>query len=732
MAFAQSKTVHEKEIDELISKMTLKEKIGQMTLYSSFWDFTGPAPQEGDSKLKFEQINSGLVGGMLNASGVDQVRSLQKMAVENSRLGIPMIFGLDVIHGHRTVMPIPLAEAASWDMEAIEASSRLSAVEASAVGINWTFAPMVDVSRDARWGRVMEGAGEDPFLASKVAVARVRGYQGDDLSANNTLAACTKHLAGYGFSEAGREYNTVDIGTVTLHNMVLPPFKATAEAGVSTMMNAFNTLNGVPATGNELLQRDILKDGWGFKGFIVSDWASAAQMRQHGTASDLKHAAEIAVNAGSDMDMESYAYPRHLQALVEEGIVDISKVDDAVRRILRVKFDLGLFEDPYKYCDEQREKTLLYTADHLTQALDMAKKSIVLLKNEDDVLPLNKEQKGILVVGALASEKNSPLGSWRFGSVDSSAVSVVEGLESMGVEFDFAKGPEIVLGQVSFREDLRINKFDRKGFREAVQQAKEAEVVIMVLGEHGFMSGEARSRTDIGLPGLQQELLEAVHAVNKNIILVVMNGRPLALPWAAKNVKAIIEAWQLGSQSGNAIASVLFGDFNPSGKLPMSFPRNVGQVPIYYNQLNTGRPRTVGDVFWSHYSDVENSPLYPFGYGLSYTSFEYDNLNIEIKEKNRVFVSIDLKNTGKMAGEEVVQLYIRDNVCSVSRPIKELKGFEKISLAPGEIKTVQFELTEKELGYYDGNGQFFFEQGDFEIMVGPNSRDLKKQRITLE
>lgn len=731
-SFSQGKSNYEKEIDELLGKMTLEEKVGQMTLYSSFWDFTGPAPTYGDTKFRYEQIKKGLVGAMLNVRGVEQVKSLQNLVMENSRLNIPMMFGLDVIHGHQTVNPIPLAEVASWDMEAVEKGARISAIEASSVGVNWTFAPMVDISRDARWGRVMEGAGEDPFLGSRVAEARVRGYQGNDLSAHNTLATCAKHLAGYGFSESGKDYNTVDVGSYTLYNVVLPPFKAAVDAGARTMMNAFNTLNGIPATGDKFLQRDVVKDGWGFDGFIVSDWASALQMQQHGFAKDLKHAAELAANAGSDMDMQSFAYPRYLKDLVEEGKVSMEVIDDAVRRILRVKFELGLFDDPYRYCDPEREANLLYHEDHLKASLDIAKKSIVLLKNEGDLLPLDKKQEDLLVVGVLASEKNSPLGNWRFGSVDSSAVSVLEGLEELGVSFDYEKGPELLLNQPIFHLELNVNETDRTGFDEVVEAAKTAKKVVMVLGEHGFQSGESRSRSDISLPGLQQELLEAVYAVNPEIVLVLMNGRPLALPWADEHVPAILEAWQLGSMSGHAIASVLFGDYNPSGKLPMSFPRTVGQIPIYYNYFNTGRPSSNGDVFWSHYSDVENSPLYPFGYGLSYTDFKYENLEVKQLSGFSLEVSVEVSNTGDIAGEEVVQLYIRDKVASVVRPVKELKGFKKLLFNAGETKKIKFTLMPGELGFYDGQGVFRVEPGEFDIMVGSHSNNLLFKSIEIK
>ena len=721
--YAQTEMV-ESKIDALLEQMTLEEKVGQMNLYTGFWEITGPAPSEGNAKQKYDHLKNGLVGAVLNVTGEENVRALQKMVVEESRLGIPLLFGYDVIHGHKTLAPIPLAEAASWDLEAIEGSARVAAIEASALGINWTFAPMVDISRDARWGRVMEGAGEDPYLGSLIAAARVKGFQGEDLSAANTIAACAKHFAAYGFSEAGKDYNTVDIGTSTLYNMVLPPFKAAVDNDVQTVMNSFNILNGVPATGNSFLQRDILKEGWDFNGFIVSDWGSTGEMIAHGFARDLEHAAELGANTGSDMDMESYAYIGHLKNLVESGKVEMSKIDDAVRRILRVKFALGLFDDPYKYCDKQKEKELIYHADHQKAVLEMAKKSIVLLKNEGQLLPLKKDQQKIAVIGALAEDKNSPLGGWRLGSDDNTAISVLEGLKTYSDQVAYAKGADLISGPATFINEVKINETDKSGFDEAVALAKQSEVVIMVLGEHGFQSGEGRSRTQLDLPGVQQELLEAVHQVNKNIILVLMNGRPLTITWADENLPTILEAWQLGSQSGNAIAQVLFGDYNPSGKLPMTFPRSVGQVPIYYNYYSTGRPNELPDlVFWSHYSDESNKPLYPFGYGLSYSQFNYSNLKIDAADPKTVKVQIDVTNNGKVVGEEVTQLYLKDPVASVVRPIKELKGFEKYSLEPGKSKTVTFTLSEKELGFFNNQGEWINEPGAFEVMVGGNSQE---------
>jgi beta-glucosidase len=713
----------EYKINILLKKMTLQEKVGQMNQYNGFWEVTGPAPKDGNAKTKYEHLKMGLVGSVLNVKGVENVRKLQEIVVKESRLGIPLLFGFDVIHGHKTLSPIPLAEAASWDLTAIEKSSRVAAIEASAVGINWTFAPMVDITRDARWGRVMEGAGEDPYLGSKIAAARVKGFQGTDLSANNTIVATAKHFAGYGFAESGKDYNTVDIGTSTLYNIVFPPFLAAVQSDVKTVMNSFNVINGIPSTGNKFLQRDILKGKWNFNGFVISDWGSGAEMIDHGFAKDLKQVAEISANAGSDMDMESYAYVTYLKELVESGKVSMKVIDDAVKRILRVKFELGLFDDPYKYCNSKREKELNYHPDHLAAALDIAKKSIVLLKNNQQLLPLQKTQKNIAVIGALANEKNSPLGSWRIGSDDNSAVSVLEGLKKYTSNFVYAKGTDVTVGPVNFIQELKINETDKSEFNEAIELAKKSDVVIMVLGEHGFQTGEGRSRAKLDLPGVQQQLLEEVYKVNQNIVLVLMNGRPLAVTWADEHIPAIIEAWQLGTQSGNAIAEVLFGDYNPAGKIPMTFPRSIGQVPIYYNHYNTGRPGPKPEVFWSHYSDESSKPLYPFGYGLSYTKFEYSNLQINNSNPSAIKVSVTVKNTGSFTGEEVTQLYIHDKVASVVRPVKELKGFSKYTLKPNEYKLVEFVLTNKELGFYNNNGEFVVEPGEFDVMIGTNSEN---------
>ena len=732
--YSCNENLSEKEIfiSDLMSKMTLDEKVGQMNQYNGFWDATGPLPKKGYEKGRYDDLRNGLVGSMLNVIGVKNVSALQKIAVEETRLGIPLIFGFDVIHGFKTISPIPLAESASWDIEAIENSARIAAAEAAAAGLNWTFAPMVDIYRDARWGRVMEGAGEDTYLGSVIATARVKGFQGSDLSDFSTIAACAKHFAAYGFPEAGRDYNTADINKYTLYNNVFPPFKAALDAGVSTFMNSFNTLNEVPATGSKFLQRDVLKGDWGFEGFVVSDWGSIGEMIPHGYAKDGAHAAELAANAGSDMDMESSLYFRELQGLVADGKVDISVIDDAVKRILGVKYDLGLFEDPYKYCDLEREKTVIGSKENNLAALDIAKKSIVLLKNESSLLPINKKGQKITLIGHLANDNNSPLGNWRGAGDSNTAVTVLEGLEGYGNNsITYKKGVDLYYGETNFHNRVKLNHTDKTGFKEAKIAAKSADVVIMVLGEEGFQSGEGRSRTELGLPGLQQELLEEVFKVNKNIVLVLMNGRPLNLTWADQNIPTIVEAWHLGTQSGNAIAEVLYGDYNPSGKLTMSFPRNVGQVPIYYNYKKTGRPgASSAEVTRSTYADVENSPLYPFGYGLSYTSFEYSDLTIssnEISRGNTIKASVKITNTGKVKGKEVVQMYIRDHYGSLARPVKELKGFELVELNAGETKEVSFEIGNSSLIYYTANDRWESENGKFSVFIGGDS-DVKNNK----
>ena len=734
------KTLDEK-VSDLLSKMTLKEKIGQMNQYNGFWDITGPVPEGGDSKIKYNHLSNGWVGSMLNVKGVKEVKEVQKIAVEKSRLGIPLIIGFDLIHGYKTVFPIPLAESASWDLEAIQLSAELSAKEAAVAGINWTFAPMIDITRDARLGRVMEGAGEDPYLGSLIAAARVKGFQGEDLASPITIAATAKHFAAYGFVEAGKEYNTVDIGLNTLHNIVLPPFKAAADAGIKTFMNSFNDLNGIPATADAYLQRDLLKGEWNFDGFVVSDWGSIREMIEHGYAKDNNHAGELALLGGSDMDMESSIYIYELEKLIEENKISVAQIDDAVRRILRIKFELGLFEDPYRYCDEEREKEITGSKEIMDAALEVAKKSIVLLKNENEILPLKKKGVTIGLIGPLAADKNSPLGNWRIGADDNTAVSVLEGLQNYkGNNISHAQGVKLINKTPDgFHEEVQINTTDKTGFEEAIALAQKVEVVVMVLGEHGFQSGEGRSRSKLDLPGFQQELLEKVAAVNPNIVLVLMNGRPLVLNWAAENIPAIVEAWQLGTQSGHAIAQVLYGEYNPSGKLPMSFPRSVGQVPIYYNHKSTGRPGTEGEdpgsVFWSHYGDEKNDPLFPFGFGLSYSKFEYSSFELSAKEMTKnsnIEASITIKNTGKVKGKEIVQLYLQDPFASATRPVKELKGFKTIELEPGTSQKVTFTIKEADLVFYNAKQKWEAEPGTFHVFVGTNSNVKEKLSFELK
>ena len=722
----------DKFITNLLSEMTLMEKIGQLNQYSSFFDATGPAPNKGEDSLKYEQIKQGLVGSVLNVSGVKEVRALQKLAIENSRLKIPLLFALDVIHGYKTISPIPLAESASWNLGLIQKSASMAAREAAASGINWTFAPMVDISRDARWGRVMEGGGEDPYLGSKIAVARINGFQGNSLNDPLTIAACAKHFAAYGFAESGRDYNTVDIGLQTLNNIVLPPFKASAEAGVATFMNSFNELNGVPATGSKFLQRDILKGKWDYKGLMVSDWGSIGEMIPHGFSKDLKDAARHAILAGSDMDMMSSAYIKHLNQLVKEKTISIDIINDAVIRVLGLKYDLGLFSDPYRYCNLERENEYVLNAENRQIALEMAKESIVLLKNEKNILPLKKSGLKIALVGALAKDKDSPLGNWKANGPKNSAVSVLEGLKRGNTNIlTYQEGPRLINKPTFFHEHVDINDSDTTGTKKALNSTKDADVVIAVLGEHGLQSGEGRSRTKIDLPGLQMNFLKQLHKKNKNIILVLMNGRPLDLSWIDNNIPVVVEAWQLGTMSGEAISSVLYGEYNPSGKLPVSFPRSIGQVPIYYNYKNTGRPGPGGHVFWSHYNDEKNNPLYPFGYGLSYSSFNYSDLNVEKINKSSIKINFKVINESNVIGEEVVQLYIRDLFSSITRPVKELKRFRKVEFVSNEEKTISFTLNIDDLSYLDYDGNLQFEEGDFEIMVGGSSNTSLSKKVTL-
>ncbi|MBA5629686.1 beta-glucosidase BglX [Moheibacter lacus] len=726
---AQKKSTEEK-IDSLLSLMTLEEKIGQMVQYSASWDVTGPA-NDSYNQNKLDNLKNGLVGSMLNVTGVKNTREAQRLNMENSRLKIPLLFAYDVIHGYKTIFPVPLGESASWDLEIMELTARVAARESAASGIGWTFSPMIDVSRDARWGRIMEGSGEDPYLTSLIGVAKIKGYQGDDLSHPTSIAACAKHFAGYGFAESGKDYNTVNIGIHELNNSILPPFKAASEAGVATFMNSFNELDGIPATANSYLQRDLLKGEWNFQGLMVSDWGSIAELINHGYAKDKFQAGELALKAGSDMDMEGAIYENSLKELVQNKVIDIKLVDDAVKRILRVKFQLGLFDDPYKYCDEELEKNELYSSENQEVALDAAKKSIVLLKNDKQILPISGDVKSIAVIGPLADDKDSPLGNWRGQAVPNSAVSVLEGIKNhapKSVKIRYAKGADLSIGERSFLKPMTINQTDTSGFEKAINLAEKSDLVILVVGEDAYQSGEARSQTDIGFAGVQNELIEAIYKANPNVVMVLMNGRPMDLTWSDQHIPAILETWLLGSQHGNAVGEVLFGKYNPSGKLTASFPRNVGQLPLYYNYKQTGRGNEIPDVTYASYRDSKRDALYPFGFGLSYTEFEYGKIKLSQEKFSKgesIQISIDVKNTGKVKGEEVVQMYLQDLFGSVTRPIKELKGFEKITLNPGETKTVTFKIDEKTIEFFTANQKWEAEKGEFKIYIGTNSRDLQ-------
>lgn len=711
----------EQRVDSVLRLMTLSEKIGQMNQVSSKEDPTGQLTECSNEE---ELISSGQVGSMLNVVGVERTRHLQEIAVNDTRLHIPLIFALDVVHGYKTISPVPLAESCSWDMDLIEKSARVAAEEATASGIQWTFAPMVDIARDPRWGRVMEGSGEDPYLGSAIAKARVRGFQGTDLSAYNTMAACAKHFVGYGAAEGGRDYNTVDISKQRLRELYLPPFSAAADAGVATFMNSFNEVMGVPATGSTYLVRDILKGEWNFPGVVVSDWGSVAELIPHGVAEDKCDAAQLAVTAGCDMDMEGYCYVSSLEKLVREGVVSESLIDDAVRRILRLKFDLGLFDDPYRYCDAEREKAEILSAEHRKVVREMACKSIVLLENREGILPLDNRCKNIGIVGPLADNPDDMLGSWCARGDGKDAIGILQGIKQAvgkGVRIRYAKGCE-------------IEGDDRSGFSEAVQVAENSDVVIVCVGENRFMSGEAASRTRLTLPGVQRELLKAIKETGKPIVLLLSNGRPLVLDWEKENIGTIVECWQLGSEAGNAIADVLFGKYNPSGKLTMSFPYNEGQIPVYYNAKSTGRPYVPNVRYVTRYLDCPNVSLYSFGYGLSYTRFEYGELKLDKDtmfpgEKLRIDVSV--ANVGNYDGEETVQLYIRDVCSKITRPEKELKGFKKVFLKKGERTDISFELSLADLEYVLADGSRESDPGLFEVFVGGNPDDVKKAEFIL-
>ena len=724
----------DERIEDLLSQMTIEEKIGQLNQYSNPYLSTGAGAASDSSNFNYDKlIRNGKVGSFLNVLGAEETLRLQKIAVEESRLGIPLLFGYDVIHGYKTMFPIPLGETASFDRKAIELGARIAAIESAANGLHWTFAPMIDVSRDPRWGRIMEGAGEDTYLTSEAGAARIRGFQGDDLSKNNTIAACAKHFVAYGAAIGGRDYNGVDMSERTLHEVYFPPFKAAVDAGVATFMSSFNTVGGEPASGNKWLMTDILRKNWGFTGFVVSDWASVKELLNHQTASNEKEAAFMGIHAGVDMDMMGKLYNDHAKILVDEKKINIKQIDEMVRRILRIKFKLGLFDHPYQYCDVKRQTELTYCAEHLAASRDVAKRSIVLMKNNNNVLPLSKEIKKIAVIGPLGADKDAPIGNWRAQAKDSSAVSLLEGIQAAvgnKATITYAEGCKLAINKKSgFFVPVEVNTTDRSGFAQAIQTAKNADVVIMALGETAYMSGECRSYADISLKGLQLELLRAIRKTGKPIILTLFTGRPLVLTDVVEHTDAILNCWLLGSESGNAIADVLFGDYNPSAKLPISFPYHVGQIPIYYEQYNTGRPFNPSNAdFSTKYRDIPNTPLFPFGFGLSYTTFSYENITLnknEIGINDSVKVSVRIKNSGRFDGEEVVQLYVRDLVGNgVARPLLQLKGFEKVLLKKGETKTVQFIIRPSDLAFYRIDKTYGPEAGKFEIAIGGSSDHL--------
>lgn len=721
-------------IDKLISEMTLEEKIGQLNQLSNPYLSTGAGATNDSANVNYDKIiRNGEVGSFLNVLGAEETMRLQKIAVEESRLGIPLIFAYDVIHGYKTMFPIPLGETASFDRKAMEKGARIAAIESAANGLHWTFAPMIDVSRDPRWGRIMEGAGEDTYLTTEAGLARIRGFQGDDLSKNNTIAACAKHFVAYGAAIGGRDYNGVDMSERTLYDVYFPPFKAAAEAGVATFMSSFNTVGGEPASGSKWLMTDVLRDDWNYKGFVVSDWASVKEMLYHQTATDEKEAALTGINAGIDMDMMGHLYNNHTKTLIDEQQIDMKQIDEMVRRILTIKFKLGLFDNPFQYCDLKRQKELTYCEEHLAASRDIAKRSIVLLKNNNSLLPLSKSTKRIAVIGPLAADKDAPIGNWRAQAKDSSAVSLLEGIKTAvgnKATISYAEGCKLAINKKSvFFVPVEVNTTDRSGFAEAIKTARNADVVIMALGETAYMSGECRSYADISLKGLQLELLQAIRKTGKPIILTLFTGRPLVLTDVVEHTDAILNCWLLGSESGNAIADVLFGHYNPSAKLPSSFPYHVGQIPITYDQLNTGRPFNPSDNdFSSKYRDIPNKPLFAFGFGLSYTTFMYEKISLdknEINMNDALNITVKIKNTGNYNGEEVVQLYIRDLVgLGVSRPLLQLKGFEKIMVKKGETSTVTFKIQAKDLAFYRLDKTFAPEEGDFEVYVGSSSDNL--------
>jgi beta-glucosidase len=729
-------------VDNLMSKMTLEEKLGQLNLPSA-GDITTGQAKSSDIASK---IKKGQVGGLFNIKGVDKIREVQRVAVEESRLKIPLIFGMDVIHGYETVFPIPLGIASTWDMKAIEQSARIAAIEASADGIFWTFSPMVDISRDPRWGRVSEGSGEDPYLGGQIAKAMVKGYQGDNTYSDNThIMACVKHFALYGAGEAGRDYNTVDMSRNRMFNEYMYPYQAAIEAGVGSVMASFNEVDGIPATANKWLMTDVLRKQWGFDGFVVTDYTGISEMIDHGMG-DLQTVSALALKAGVDMDMVSEGLTGTLAKSLQEGKVTEDQINLACRRILEAKYRLGLFKDPYKFFDSKRAKNEIFTTEHRAVARKIASESFVLLKNDKNTLPL-KKQGTIAVVGPLANTRSNMPGTWSVAVDLTKPATVVEGIQAVAgknAKVVYAKGSNLTADatlekNVSMfgRELGRDNRTKEELLNEALKVAKDADVIVAALGETSEFSGEASSRTNLDIPDVQKELLKELVKTGKPVVLVTFAGRPLTLNWEKENVPAILNVWFGGTETAYAIGDVLFGDVNPSGKLPMTFPQNVGQIPLFYNHKNTGRPLPEGkwfEKFRSNYLDVSNDPLYPFGYGLSYTTFKYSDISLSSASMNsngEITASVTVTNTGNVAGKEVVQMYIRDLVGSITRPVKELKGFEKIELKAGESKTVNFKITPELLKFYNYDLEYVFEPGDFNVMIGGNSADVKTAKFTL-
>jgi beta-glucosidase len=710
------------EVDRLLEKMTIVDKIGQMSqCMASHFSFGGAIESDPPEKLVAESR----AGSILGAFDINRVFELQKIAVEQSPLGIPLLFNADIIHGHQTIFPVPLAWASSWDLEGIKRACAISAKEASSSGITYNHGPMVDITRDARWGRVVEGAGEDPYLGSLIAKAQVEGFQGDSLLSEETIIACLKHFIAYGAAEGGRDYNTVDVSEGTLRNVYLPPFKAGLEAGAGSVMNAFNIYQGIPAAGNKALLKDLLREELGFDGMLISDYGSIDEIAIHGAAKDSKEAVKMAVNATMDIEMVSTSYLTHLPALIEDGRVKEKQLDEAVRRILTYKFKIGIMDDPFRYVRPELEKEYHFSGEHLRESRELAKKSIVLLKN-DGVLPLNKEHGKIAVIGPFANSKDL-LGPWQFSKYGDKTVTLMEGLMEKALQKD----------KLLLAEGCKVDSEIDGGFEEALLNARQADTVILALGESSGMSGEAASRMDIELPEVQKRLTEEIVKLGKPTILVLTNGRPLVLEWFEKHVNAIVETWFLGSEAGRAIADVLYGEYNPSGKLTMSFPYKTGQVPIYYNHFQTGRPLTIKnhqEKFISKYLDGPNAPLYPFGYGLSYTTFAYSEIKLDKNQMTRtenIKASVNVTNTGNRSGEEIVQLYIQDLYGSVVRPVKELKGFKKIHLNAGESETVTFTIKEEDLKYYRSDMSYQAEAGEFKVYIGTNSKEVRETTFEL-